>query len=449
MPVSPRSDRWTSRRGACRRGSWRWTKRSWLPEGDVAMDLLAYEPVGDKKNSEFFNEYRIKIYERRQASGVQDLLGAMRALVLQVETGDALPYLEELYHTTPYRLESVRLGETHKTYLLRVCPEQPILIVLEPLSAQFEDYITRLNELYPLARQKRNARYVGEIFQTKELKATRDTLESHNIRFEYPGEVENPFYATERFLWTFPSDNTTNRVGYTDSALEDLAELPLGETLQLTAEEQARLDKADAFADENGTRGLILGIDHMATRILAGEREDAILEFLTMSPYYFWGAYNIATQNSSTNVNRNPNVDDEKKSPAKVFTANNTPSFVNSFEGLPMPTEDFVRNFGRRMHHIAQEVKDGDHASGEKNIDFVVATLKDSGVPFLAQVVGECTDKPNLKQIFSKHSPYTILITEYVERCFGYEGFFTKDNVAALTQAAGQDEHYKHGNVFD
>ena len=32
--------------------------------------------------------------------------------------------------------------------------------------------------------------------------------------------------------------------------------------------------------------------------------------------------------------------------------------------------------------------------------------------------------------------------TEYVERCHGYEGFFTRDNVAALTEAAGADERY-------
>lgn len=413
------------------------------------MDLMTYEPVGDKKNSDFFNEYRLKIYERRVSSGVQDLLGPMRAIVVQVETGEGLAYLEEVYRTTGYRLETVRLGETHKVYLLRVRAELPLLVVLEPTSKQFVDSITRLNLLYPLAREKPNARYVGEIFRTKDLAQTRSLLESHNIRFEYRGEVENPFYTSDRFLWTFPSDNTTNRVGYTDSDLDDLAELPLGETIQITAAEQARLDQADAFSEEKGLKSLILGVDHMATRILAGEREDAILEFLTMSPYYFWGAYNIADQNSSTNVNRNPNVDDDKISPAKVFTANNTPSFVNSFENLPMPTEDFVRNYGRRMHHIAQEVRDGDHAAGEKNIDYVVGTLEQSGIPFLAGVVGECTDKPNLKQIFSKHSPYTLLITEYVERCFGYEGFFTKDNVAALTQAAGQDEHYQHGNVFD
>jgi hypothetical protein len=350
---------------------------------------------------------------------------------------------------TPYRLVSTRLGETHRVYILRNITEQPLLFVIEPLSTRFDDYITRLNRIYPLARAKENARYVGEIFATKDVGATRETLESQEARFEYAGEIENPFYATNGFLWSFPSDQTGNRIGYTDSDLEDLAALPLGESIQLTSDEQSRLDKADSWSSERGLGELVLGVDHMATRILAGEREDAILEFLSMSSYYFWGAYDIADQNSSTNVNRHPDVSDEKFSPAKVFTANNTPSFVNSFEKLPMPTEDFVRNFGRRMHHIAQEVLDGDHASGVKNIDYVVEALEESGIPFLAKVVGECKDKPNLKQIFSKHSPYSVLITEYVERCFGYEGFFTKDNVAALTQAAGQDEHYRHGNVFD
>jgi hypothetical protein len=168
-----------------------------------------------------------------------------------------------------------------------------------------------------------------------------------------------------------------------------------------------------------------------------------------MVPYYFWGAYNIQDMNSSTNVNRCPIVSDDKQSPAKVFTANNTPSFVNSFENLPMPTENFVRNFGRRMHHMAVEILDGDHPSGQKNVDYVVGILGEQGVPFLAHVVGECKDSPDLKQIFSKHSQHTLLITEYIERCKAFDGFFTKSNVAALTEAAGKDERYQHGHVFD
>ena len=99
------------------------------------------------------------------------------------------------------------------------------------------------------------------------------------------------------------------------------------------------------------------------------------------------------------------------------------------------------------IDHIALEVHDGDTGT-EKNGDAVVRSLQQHGVPFLAEVVGECSDQPNLKQIFSKSSPHSLLITEYVQRCKGYEGFFTRDNVAALTEAAGHAERFAHGHVF-
>ena len=276
----------------------------------------------------------------------------------------------------------------------------------------------------------------------------REALEPQNIRFAYPGDTVNGFYAMGHLTFTFMSDFTYNRVGYVDVDLDDLDALGLGEPISLTADERAMLDRADALQEEHGIKGLVLGVDHAATRILAGDREHALLEYLTVVPYYFWGAYNIHEMNSSTNVTRHPDLDDEKKSPARVFTANNTPSIVNSFDNLPMPTEDFVRNFGRRMHHLAMAVIDG-HVVDEKNVDYVVRQLAEMGTPFLAHVVGECKDDPNLKQIFSKSSPYSLLITEYIERCHGYEGFFTRDNVAALTAAAGADERYEHGHVFD
>jgi hypothetical protein len=248
--------------------------------------------------------------------------------------------------------------------------------------------------------------------------------------------------------FTFLSDYTYNRVGYIDIDFSDIERFDFGDRILLSADEQATLDRAAELQQEHGITDLVLGIDHMATRILAGDREHAILEYLTMVPYYFWGAYNIMEMNSSTNVTRHPNIDDDKKSPARVFTANNTPSYVNSFDDLPMPTEDFVRNFGRRMHHIAVAVTDG-HVVDEKNVDFVVRNLSEMGAKFLAHVVGECKDDPNLKQIFSKSSEYSLLITEYIERCHNYEGFFTRSNVAALTAAAGADERYEHGHVFD
>ena len=410
---------------------------------------MQYKPKGDKKNSEFFETYKTKIYERRSSTGLDDLLQYICALVVQVEHGDAMPYLRQLYLMGPYRFTAAFQNETHRIFILTSQPAYPRLIVMEPLAVDYMDEITMLNRLYPLSADKPNARYVGEIFQTKDVAETRKILESHNIRFNYHHETKNPFLTESHIVFSFPSDFTCNRIGYCHVDIDDFDALQLGQAIEVDPKELEKLEAVADFSKKQRLGDLILGVDHMATRVLAGEREDAICEFLTMSNYYFWGAYNIVDMNSSTNVNRNGNVVDDKCSPAKVFTANNTPSFVNSFENRPMPTEDFVRNFGRRMHHIAYEVRDGNHRAGEKNVDYVVDIIRNEGVEFLAHVVGECKDDPDLKQIFSKHSEYSILITEYVERCHGYEGFFTKSNVAALTAAAGQDERYQHGKVFD
>lgn len=415
----------------------------------MTFDYLNYQPQGDKKNSEFFEEYLSKIYERRRQSGVEDLIGTMQAILVQVESGDGVATMAEFHRMTPYRYRASYLGTTHRLHVLLNTPDFPALIVLEPLSPAYEDYVRRLNALYPLSRPKPNTRYIGEVFACGDLSTLRATLEAQNIRFEYPGETVNPLYSGKGFIFTTVSDFTGNRIGYMSGNFQDPDSLGLGSRFELLEEDKKQLAEAGAFSHEQGLEGLMLGFDHMATRILSGEREDAILEFLTMVPYYFWGAYNISDMNSSTNVTRCPKVTDDKVSPAKVFTANNTPSFVNSFEGLPMPTEDFVRNYGRRMHHMAVEVADGDHPTGQKNVDYVVGILQNQGVPFLAHVVGECKDSPDLKQIFSKHSKHTLLITEYIERCKKFDGFFTKTNVAALTEAAGHDERYEHGHVFD
>lgn len=412
------------------------------------IDLANYKPKGDKKPSAFFNEYLHKIYDKRKVSGLAQIVGQMAGIVISIDQGDAIDYMVELSMMGPYRFVEARVGETHKVYFMKSRPEYPRLIIIEPLSPTWEDEVTRWNMMYPLSQKKPNARYVGEIYRAQSVKAAREALEREYIRFVARGDTANPFYCGKHLNFTFLSDYTYNRVGYADIDLDDTEQLQLGDIAQLSAEELGKLEKANQLQVEHNIHDLVLGLDHMATRILSGEREDAILEYLTMVPYYFWGAYNISEMNSSTNVTRHPDLKDEKRSPARVFTANNTPSYLNSFEGLPMPTEDFVRNFGRRMHHMAVAVVDG-HMAGERNVDYVVRELKEMGVKFLAHVVGECKDKPDLKQIFSKSSEYSLLITEYIERCHNYQGFFTKNNVAALTQAAGADECYQHGNVWD
>ena len=100
------------------------------------IDLETYMPMGDKKNSEFFEEYLPRVYERRQKSGLDEIVRETAALVVQVEHGDGVDYMAELAAMGPYRLHAGRLTETHKVYVLQSRPEFPRLVVLEPLTGE-------------------------------------------------------------------------------------------------------------------------------------------------------------------------------------------------------------------------------------------------------------------------------------------------------------------------
>jgi hypothetical protein len=86
---------------------------------------------------------------------------------------------------------------------------------------------------------------------------------------------------------------------------------------------------------------------------------------------------------------------------------------------------------------MAIAVKDGE-TKGQENIEFVVKAIADQGKGFILDVIG--SKEEGLKQIFSNASEHSSLIIEYVQRFGDFDGFFTQDNVAKLTEAAGHEE---------
>lgn len=404
--------------------------------------MQRYERVGDKKNSDFFEEHVTKVYKRREDAGIDKNLKNIRAVMVQTNIAGAVGYMAELALMTPYRFYKGFVGETHKIYILKNQMGQntlPNYIILEPISEDFNDEFVELNSLYQKTAG-RKARYLGEIFQVEDKTKVATYLKEIQIRTMKAKTTRNCFLADSNILFTRFSEYSHNTLGYTESDLSNFNDFDLGESFELTEAEQNKIAATEKIHNHFKLNELIRGLDHLASRVYTQNRENAILEYLSLSKYYFWGAYNIEAMNSSTNVTRHPDVADDILSPAKVFTANNTPFIVGSINGLPSPTEDFVRNFGPRMHHLAYEVVDGEQEDKTKNIDYVVGKLIDAEIPFLAKIIGDCKDIPDLKQIFSKASPHSIMITEYVQRCKKFAGFFTKTNVAVLTQAAGEDE---------
>lgn len=399
------------------------------------IDSTAFERHGDKQNSPFFEEYLKRLLEERDRLGLTDMIHEIDAMMIAVDPGHGVGYVGELCLMTPYHYLVTLESENHYTHVLRVNMDYPDLLVREVKNANARGIFRSLNELFPIGAIKPNSRYMGEILRVSNRHSVVELQKSREFRFFSPDEIRR-LELPGNLAVSKPSPYTHNIVCYMEREPEDIRVYSLGLS-SIRPDIQDVYLASKGLQESLGLHELILPIDHLATRVYSQNREVAILEWLSWSSYFYWGSFDIKDQNSSTNVTKSVHFESELRSPAKVFTANNTPYFVNHLDGLPSPTENFVRNYGPRLHHIALAVRDGE-TSNQENIDYVVGQIAAQGKKFLLDVIGSKDE--GLKQIFSSASEHSSLIIEYVQRYGDFEGFFTKQNVAELTHAAGVEE---------
>jgi hypothetical protein len=396
---------------------------------------LALPRFGDKENSPMFEEFLVRLLEERDRVGLSEMIRGIDALMITVDPDRSVGYVNELCLMTPYHYLVTLESAEHFTHVLRIDLDSPDLLVREVKDPNMRGIFRCLNEVYPVGVDKPNSRYMGEIFRVSNLHDVVELQKEREVRF-FNQEQIRKLELPANMAIVKPSPYTHNIVGYWERPEDELRVYALGISTIRDDIQRAYVEAKNMQAGL-GLDQLLLPIDHLATRVYSQNREAAILEYLTLSSYYYWGSYDIASQNSSTNVTKSLHYTAESRSPAKVFTAANYPYFVNHLLKLPSPTEAFVRNFGPRLHHLAISVADG-QTQGQPNIDYAVAALQGCGKDFLLDVIG--SQEEGLKQIFSRASEHSALIVEYVQRFGDFQGFFTKDNVAELTQAAGVDE---------
>lgn len=399
---------------------------------------LSFARNGDKQNSDFFEEYLVRLLEERDSIGLTNMIHEIDAIMITVDPGHSVRYIAELALMSPYHYLVTLESENHWTHVLRVDMDHPDFLVREVKDPNIRGIFRSLNEIYPIGSHKPNSRYMGEILRVSDLHGVTQLQQERDFRFFSQDQVRK-LEMPGNLAISKPSPYTHNVIGYIERPEDQLRVYSLGVS-SINSEVQEAYCAAKELQEKLEIDDLILPIDHLATRIYSQNREVAILEWLSLSSYYYWGSYDIKDQNSSTNVTKNVHHSSELKSPAKVFTANNTPYFVNHLVKLPSPTETFVRNYGPRLHHIAMAVRDGERNDME-NIDMVVSQIASQGKDFLLDVIG--SKEEGLKQIFSSASEHSSLIIEYVQRFGDFDGFFAKDNVAELTHAAGVEEELK------
>ena len=399
------------------------------------FDSNSYQRFGDKQNSAFFEEYLYRVLAERDRCGLTDMIGGIEALMIAVEPGKSLEYIAELALMTPYHYLVTLDGPKHMTHVLRIDMNSPDILLREIKDPDYTDLFRSLNDQYPVGSRRPHSRYLGEILRVTNRLDVVAMQQEREFRFLTMGqltELDLPL----NFSVSKPSPYTQNVVGYMERPSDGIRVYQHGVST-IMADAQAAYERGKIMQEHIGVKDMLMPIDHLATRVYSQNREAALLEYLALSSYYYWGSYDIKDQNSSTNVTKNVRGDPESMSPAKVFTANNLPYCVNHLDKLPSPTESFVRNYGPRLHHMALTVIDG-QTNGMENIDFVVSAIASQGKRFLLDTVG--SREEGLKQIFSSASDFSSLIIEYVQRFDGFQGFFARDNVAHLTFAAGLEE---------
>ncbi len=402
------------------------------------LNSLSFTRNGDKQNSDFFEEYLVRMLEERDSIGLTDMIHEIDAIMITVDPGHSIRYIAELALMSPYHYLVTLETENHWTHVLRVDMKSPDFLIREVKNANIQGIFRSLNEIYPIGTHKPNSRYMGEILRVNDLHGVIKLQQQRDFRFFTQDQIRKLELPGNLGI-SKPSPYTHNIIGYMERPEDQLRVYSLGVS-NIMPEVQDAYFAAKELQKKLQIDELILPIDHLATRVYSQNREVAILEWLSLSSYYYWGSYNIKDQNSSTNVTKSTHYSSELKSPAKVFTANNTPYFVNHLDRLPSPTETFVRNYGPRLHHIAMAVRDGE-TNGMDNIGMVVSQIASQGKDFLLDVIG--SKEEGLKQIFSSASEHSSLIIEYVQRFGDFDGFFAKDNVAELTHAASVEEELK------
>ncbi|MBU1230701.1 MAG: hypothetical protein KKA55_04635 [Proteobacteria bacterium] len=334
---------------------------------------------------------------QRRRLGLEGLVGGLETVVLNVEPDRLKAAAAEFLDTSGYFFGAALKG-----------PEATACVLELPGSA---DFLLRARKAAPSpfdaeptgpkSAHLPRTRVEALVFLCHDLQRFAAIQKARGVRFLTPEVVRTD---TALFIQTEPSLHSALSYGFVQW-LRGGRQYADSRTVQddwcLPRPDKAHLRNLGAF-------------DHASVRVHARDRDNAIVEFLELTDYEYSMSLYVDSLNSITNVARLPG-----EGYAMVIT-----SGLGEAAGAPGPTEKFIENYGRRIHHLAFRTE---------RIQETFAGLKAAGMEFLVELVG--SPEEGLRQTFSRPLANTLMVNEYIERYEGFDGFFTKSNVTLLTKA--------------
>ena len=340
--------------------------------------------------------------EARRAAGLEGLVGGLATVVINAEPDRQKTLVAEFLAYTGYNFDDAFEDGTLRTCVLKAPGSADVLVQAR---MQGKNPFAEANR-FPKALPLPNTRLETFVFETPDLDAYLAIQCPRGVQFLTQHAIRTEHAS---FIQTTPSLLTGNSTGFVQWT---------GTRGHYRQEDSQSLDWTFEEPDRSwlGNIGLL---DHTATRVRAENRDPAIVEFMGLTNYDFAFAVYVDSLNSITNVAR------LEGSPfAMVFTSG-IHAYISDEESGP--TERFIHNYGPRVHHMAFRTDD---------IEATFAALHDDGLQYLSDLEG--SSEEGLKQAFSQPSPNSMLVSEYIHRYPGFDGFFTQHNVALLTEATAR-----------
>ncbi len=356
------------------------------------------------KNSDTFLKKEVpRVIQERKDFGLDGLIDGLDSVVINTEPHLQVPAATELIRNTGLTFFESFQDNLFKTIVLSQPSSASFLIQSRKQGLKHDKNPFFNFNINPKSKHLPNTRLETFVFKTKDIKKYVDIQKNRGVNFLTDQIIHRKYCS---FIQTIPSKFTGNSLGF----IQWNSNIKSYKTKQADSY-QIKLEKPKKSYIKN-----IKKLDHTATRVRAIDRDSAIIEFMELTNYRFDFAIYVKLFNSITNVARLSSKDF-----AMVFTSGVIPYKNDNESG---PTEKFIHNYGTRVHHMAFQTE---------NIEETFIQLKQNGIEFLIDLVGSKSE--GLKQTFSKPSPSTLLVNEYIHRYGDFDGFFTKSNVTKLTEA--------------
>jgi len=339
-----------------------------------------------------------KVVAQRRAAGLDGLVGGLNSVIVNTEPEQLEPAVAELVKFTGLELEAAFEDAEAVTFVLKRQGSADFLVRSRKTGSPFPSVAD-----HPKAKHLPNTRLETFVFETGDLEKYVSIQRARGVLFLTEDIQRRETYL---FIQTIPSTFTGVSIGFVQW-------LEPGRRYETPSYQSLA---ADLPLAGNPVMQNVKELDHAAIRVAARDRDAAILEFMMLTNYNFEFSIYVKMFNSITNVSRL-----SKDDFALVFTSGIRP-FVD--EETSGPTEKFLHNYGKRVHHLAFRTE---------RIEATYAALKAEGMEFLVGLVG--SEGEGIKQTFTAGSANTLLVNEYICRYGDFDGFFSPKNVMLLTES--------------